>query len=190
MPFGFFLGALFRSILRAKREAREGQVVASLVALGIPSETYVDIKQMFTSCVCQGTWGAKERGKQMIFIPESEIVGFIDQLLRAILAEAFKPDELTERMSGSTFHKAEEMFSTFTRKIGWSEINEFAFRMYPEEIRNFLSDILMKVANAFYFEMAPTWNKQTLALTYRCSECGMLIGDDSEVCPRKCFDAN
>ena len=126
----------------------------------------------------------------MIFIPENDIVEFLDDLLRAILAKAYEHEELTERMPEGTFHKAQEMFSTFMRKIGWSELNEFAFRIYPQEVGPLVSDILMKVAKTLYFEMAPTYNEKTSALTYRCVECGTVIADDSEVCPRGCFSSN
>lgn len=190
MPFRFFIGALFRQIVREKRRAREEEIIGALVALGIPEETYRSIKETFSKRVCQGSWGAKERGKEMIFIPENDIVSFIDNLLRTILAEAYGYEDLTERMPESTFHRAKEMFSTFTRKIGWSEINEFAFRIYPEEVGPLLSDILMKVAKVLYFEMAPTCNEETSALTYRCVECGMVIADNSEVCPQRCFESN
>lgn len=190
MPFGFFIGALFRQIVREKRRAREEEIIGALMALGIPEETYRNIKEIFTKRVCQGSWGAKERGKEMIFIPENDIVRFIDDLLQAILAKAYEHEVLTERMPESTFHRAQEMFSTFMRKIGWSEINEFAFRIYPEEVGPLVSDILMKVAKALYFEMASTCNEETSALKYRCVECGMVIADDSEVCPRRCFESN
>jgi len=190
MPFGFFIGALFRQIARGKKRAREEEIIGALMALGIPEESYRNIKEMFSKRVCQGSWGAKERGKEMIFIPENDIVGFLDDLLRAILAKAYEHEELTERMPESTFHKAQEMFSTFMRKIGWSEINEFAFRIYPQEVGPLVSDILMKVAKALYFEMAPTYNEKTSILTYRCVECGTVIADDSEVCPRGCFGSN
>ncbi|GAH66149.1 unnamed protein product, partial [marine sediment metagenome] len=93
MPFGFFIGALFRQFVRGKRRAREEEIIGALMALGIPEETYRNIKEMFSKRVCQGSWGAKERGKEMIFIPENDIVRFMDDLLRAILAKAYEHED-------------------------------------------------------------------------------------------------
>ncbi len=52
MPFGFFIGALFRQIVREKRRAREEEIIGALMALGIPEETYRNIKEMFSKRVC------------------------------------------------------------------------------------------------------------------------------------------
>jgi hypothetical protein len=188
MPLGMILGALIRGVLRSRRDAQEDHIVVSLEAFGIPVQTYAEIKHLFTSRICQGTWAAKERGIQMVFVPENGIVDFVDKLLRAMIAEIPRPSESTRRMPSDAYHKGMDIFSTFTRKIGWSEINEFAFRIRPDEASVLLNGVLTRLGQAFGYEMVPIWNEEVGGLVYSCSRCGVLIPNDVQTCPQNCFE--